>query len=71
MEDGLLGTTNPAQATPQDSTESHSFSVTSAQNEEGISNEGAGFSFSDTDFEASQTVSPNRRHNSDVTSHAF
>ena len=70
-EDGLLGATNPAQATPQDTAESHSFSVTSAQNEEGISNEGAGVSFSDTDFEALQTVSPNRRHNSDVTLHAF
>ncbi len=52
-EDGLLGTVNPAQVTPQDTAESHSFSVTSAQNEEGISNEGAGVSFSDTDFEAS------------------
>jgi len=66
-EDGLLGMANPAQVTPQDTAESHSFSVTSAQNEEGISNEGAGVSFSDTDFEALQTVSPNRRHNSDVT----
>ena len=66
-----MGTANPAQVTPQDTAESHSFSVTSAQNEEGISNEGAGVSFSDTDFEALQTVSPNRRHNSDVTSHAF
>ena len=70
-DDGLLDTVNPAQVTPQDTAESHSFLVTSAQNKEGISNEGAGVSFSDTDFEASQTVSPNRRHNSDVTSHAL
>ncbi len=57
-EDGLLGTVNPAQAIPQDTTESHSFLVTSAQNQEGISNEGAGVCFLDADFEASQTVSP-------------
>jgi hypothetical protein len=43
-EDGLLGMANPAQVTPQDTAESHSFSVTSAQNKEGISNEGAGVS---------------------------
>ncbi len=66
-EDGLLGMINPAQAIPQDTAES----VTSAQNEEGISNEGAGVSFSETDFEVLQIVFPNRRHNSDVTSHAF
>ncbi len=70
-EDGLLGTVNPAQATPQDTAESHSFLVTSAQNEDGILNEGAGVSFLDADFKASQTVSPNRRHNSDVTLHAL
>ena len=58
---------NPAQGTPQSTTESHSFLVTSAQNKEGISNEGAGVSFLDADFEASQTVPPNQRHNSDMT----
>jgi hypothetical protein len=65
--DGLLDAVNPAQVTPQSTAESHSFSVRSAQNEEGISNEGAGVSFLDADFEASQTVPPNRRHNFDVT----
>ncbi len=67
MEDGLLDAVNPAQGTPQSTAESHSFSITSAQNEEGVSNEGAGVSFLDAAFEASQTVPPNRRHNSDVT----
>jgi hypothetical protein len=55
-EDGLLDAVNPAQGTPQSTAESHSFSVTSAQNKEGILNEGAGVSFLDADFEASQTV---------------
>jgi hypothetical protein len=70
-EDGLLGMVNPAQATPQDTAESHSFLVTRAQNEEGISNEGAGVSFLDADFEASQTVSPDQCHNSNLTLHAL
>jgi hypothetical protein len=49
-EDGLLDTVNPAQVTPQSTAESHSFLVTSAQNEEGTSNEGAGVSFSDANL---------------------
>ena len=57
-EDGLLDSVNPAQGTPQSTAESHSFLVTSTQNEEGISNEGAGVRFVDADFEASQTVPP-------------
>ena len=71
MEDGLLGTANHAQVTPQDTAKSHSFLVTSAQNEEGISNEETGVSFLDADFEALQTVSPNRCHYSNVTLHAL
>ena len=49
-EDGLLDAVNPAQVTPQSTAESHSFMVTSAQNEEGILNEGAGVSFLDANL---------------------